>query len=96
MSHFKVVLPLFNLGQSLTSLIPQSVENLPAVQETRPRLLGQEDSPGEGNGKPFQNSCLGNPMDREAWQATVHGVARVGQDLATKPLSEFASGGPWT
>ena len=31
--------------------------------------------PGEGNGKPLQYSCLGNPMDREAWQATVHGVA---------------------
>ena len=30
-------------------------------------------SPGEGNGKLFQYSCLGNPMDRGAWQATVHG-----------------------
>ena len=36
--------------------------------------LGQ--SPGEGNGNPFQNSCLGNPMEREAWQATVHGVEK--------------------
>ena len=42
-------------------------------------------SPGEGNGKPLQYSCLENPMDRGAWRATVHGVARVGQDLATKP-----------
>ena len=33
-------------------------------------------SPGEGNGNPFQYSCLENPMDREAWQATVHGVAK--------------------
>ena len=32
-------------------------------------------SPGEGNGKPLQYSCLGNPMDREAWWATGHGVA---------------------
>ena len=32
-------------------------------------------SPGEGNGNPLQDSCLGNPMDREAWRATVHGVA---------------------
>ena len=31
-------------------------------------------SPGEGNGNPLQYSCLENPMDREAWQATVHGV----------------------
>ena len=33
-------------------------------------------SPGEGNGNPVQYSCLGSPMDREAWQATVHGVAK--------------------
>ena len=32
-------------------------------------------SPGEGNGNPLQHSCLENPMDRGAWQATVHGVA---------------------
>ena len=32
-------------------------------------------SPGEENGNPLQYSCLENPMDREAWQATVHGVA---------------------
>ena len=31
---------------------------------------------GEGNGNPVQYSCLGNPMDRGAWQATVHGVAK--------------------
>ena len=42
-------------------------------------------SPGEGNGNPLQYSCLENPMDREAWQATVHGVTRVGHDLVTKP-----------
>ena len=33
-------------------------------------------SPGEGNGSPLQYSCLENPMDRGAWQATVHGVAK--------------------
>ena len=33
-------------------------------------------SPGEGNGNPLRYSCLGNPMDRGAWQATVHGVAK--------------------
>ena len=32
-------------------------------------------SPGEGNGNPLQYSSLGNPMDRGAWWATVHGVA---------------------
>ena len=40
--------------------------------------------PKEGNGNPLQYSCLENPMDRGAWQATVHGVARVGHDLETK------------
>ena len=33
-------------------------------------------SPGEGNGYPLQYSCLGNPMDRGAWWATVHGVTK--------------------
>ena len=33
------------------------------------------DTSGEGNGTPLQYSCLGNPMDRGAWKAAVHGVA---------------------
>ena len=33
-------------------------------------------SPGEGNGNPLQYSCLGNPLDRGAWWATVHGAAK--------------------
>ena len=41
-------------------------------------------SPGEGKGNPLQYSYLENPMDRGACQATVHGVVRVGHDLATK------------
>ena len=41
-------------------------------------------SPGEGNDNPLKYSCLENPMDRGAWQATVHGVARVEHDIATK------------
>ena len=41
-------------------------------------------SPGVGNGNPIQYSCLGEPMDRGAQRATIHGVARVGHDLATK------------
>ena len=47
-------------------------------------IPGSGRSPGEGNGNPLQYSCLENPMDRGAWQATVPGVARVRQDLATK------------
>ena len=41
-------------------------------------------SPGEGNGCALQYSCQGNPIDREAWQATVHGVAKVRHDLGTE------------
>ena len=69
------------------SLIGQLVKNLPAMQETQGSdlILGSGRSPGEGNGNPLLYSCLENPMDRGAWQATVHGVARARQDLATKP-----------
>ena len=41
--------------------------------------------PGAENGNPLQYSCLRNPKDRGAWQATVHGVTRLGQVLVTKP-----------
>ena len=41
--------------------------------------------PGEGNGKPLQYSCRGNPMDRGAWQATIHGVVKkAGHNLVIK------------
>ena len=42
----------------------------------------------EGNGNPLQYSYLGNPMDRGAWWPIVHGVARVGHNLMTKPQVE--------
>ena len=42
--------------------------------------------PGEGNGNPLQYSCLENPMDRRAWQATVHGFAK-----SRTRLSDFTS-----
>ena len=48
-------------------------------------IPGSGRSPGEGNGNPLQYPWLENPMDRGACKATVHGVARVGHDLATKP-----------
>jgi len=38
-------------------------------------IPGSGRSPGEGNGNPFQYSCLENAMDRGAWQAKIHGVA---------------------
>ena len=48
-------------------------------------IPGSGRSPGEGNSNPLQHSCLENSMDRGAWQATAHGVVRVGLDLVTKP-----------
>ena len=40
--------------------------------------------PGGGHGNPLQYSCLENPVDREAWKATVLGITRVRPDLATQ------------
>ena len=45
-------------------------------------IPGSGKSPGEGNDNPLQYSNLGNPMDRGAWQATVHGVAKSGTQLS--------------
>ena len=45
-------------------------------------VLGR--SPGEGNSYRLQDSCLENPMDRGAWKATVHGVAIIEHNFATK------------
>ena len=39
-------------------------------------IPGSGRSPGGGNGNPLQNACLENPMDKEAWWAIVHGVAK--------------------
>ena len=60
----------------MVSLVAQLVKNPLAKQETQVQSLGGEKSPGEGNGNPLQYSCLENPMDREAWQAIVHGVSK--------------------
>ena len=42
---------------------------------------------GEGNGNPLQCSCLGNPLDREAWWATVHGVKKKSDMIERHTLS---------
>ena len=46
------------------------------MQETQVQSLGQEDPLEKLNGNPLQCSCLGNPMDTGAWQATVGGVTK--------------------
>ena len=55
--------------------------------EMQLRFLGPEDSPGEGNGNPLQYSCLGNPMGRGTWRATVHGVVK-GQTRLSASLTQ--------
>ena len=61
--------------QLLLSLPHGSVIKKPPANDGDVGLIpGSGRSPGEGNGKPLQYSCLGNPMDRGGWQATVHGL----------------------
>ena len=55
-----------------------------SMQETQVGSLGQEDSLGVGKCNPLKCSCLGNPVDRGAWWAAVHGIVRVGCDLVTE------------
>ena len=52
------------------------VKNPPANAGHLGLIPGLGKSPGEGNGTPLQYSCLENPMDREAWPAIVHRVAK--------------------
>ena len=52
------------------------VKNLPASAGDGGSILGLGRSPGEGNDNPCQYACLGNPKDRGAWRATVHGVTQ--------------------
>ena len=52
------------------------VKNLPANAGNSGSIPGSGRSPGEGNGYPLHYSCLGNLIDREAWRAIVHRVAK--------------------
>ena len=66
------------------------VKNPPAsAEDARDTGLipGLGRSPGGGNGNPVQYSCLGNPMDREAWQAAVGGVTKIQTRLRTAKRS---------
>ena len=51
------------------------VKNLPSNAGNMGSIPESGRSPGEGNDNPLQYTCLENSMDREAWQATVYGVA---------------------
>ena len=65
-------------------MVKNSPANAGNIRDTG-SIPGLERSPGGGNGNPLQYSCLGNPMDRGVWQATVQGIAkRVRYNLDTK------------
>ena len=53
-----------------------AIKNLPASAGDASLILGFGRSPGEENGSPLQYSSLGNPVEKGAWQATVHGVTK--------------------
>ena len=71
------------------SLVAQWVKRLPTMRETQVRSLGRGRSPGERNGNPLQYSCLENPMDWEAWWATVHGFTKSWTRLSDFPFLPF-------
>ena len=61
------------------------IKNPPTKAGHEASIPGLGRPPGEGNVNPIQYSCLGNPKDRGAWQATVHGVTKkLKYDLPTK------------
>ena len=64
--------PIMMYTLQWASLVAQ-VKNLPASAGDTGLIPGSRRSPGEGNGNPPWYSCLGNPMDRGTWQATVMG-----------------------
>ena len=67
----------------------QMVKNSPAIREDLGLISGLGRSPGEGNGYPLQYSGLENSMDRGAWQATFHGVAKSWTRLSDFHFTSF-------
>ena len=54
----------------------QHKTNMPAKEGDEGSISGLGRSPGKENSNPLQHSYLENPMDRKAWQATIHGVSK--------------------
>ena len=79
---------------SKASLVAQGVKNLPAMQETWVWFLGREDPLEKEMATHSSIFAWRIPMDRGAWRATVHGVTRVGRDLATKSPPNIFSSAP--
>ena len=64
-TSYKIIFPGSSAGKEFT-----------CNAEDPGSIPGSRRSPGEGHSNPLQYSCLGSPMDRGAWQATVHGVTK--------------------
>ena len=70
------------MGVQCDAVIKNSPANAADARDVA-LIPGSERSPEGGNGNPLQYSCLGSFMDREAWQATLHGVATSWTQLNT-------------
>ena len=66
----------FHPGASQAVLVIKSPPANAGEVRSAGLILGSGRSPGGGNGNPLQYFCLDNPMDRGAWRATVHRVAK--------------------
>ena len=84
---FLIVLTESSLFKNRATILPSLLRRMgfPGGSDGKESACNSEDagsipgsgrSPGEGNGNPLQYFCLENPMDRETWQAIVHGVAK--------------------
>ena len=73
-------------GTIWASLLAQMVKSLSCNTGDQDTIPRSGRSPGEGHGSPLQYSCLENTMDRGAWWAIVHGVAK-----SRTRLSDFTS-----
>ena len=73
-THFKIA--ILNVGLPWWLSGKESACNAGDAGLTVESIPGSGRPPGDRNGSPLQYSCLGNPMDRGAWQATIHGATK--------------------
>ena len=76
--NFQMDLPHSSVGKE-SACNAEDLDSIPGLGRT----------PGEGNVNPLQYSYLENPMDRGAWQATVHGITIIGHDWVTNTFTSF-------
>ena len=81
-SHGAPLLLRAGHSSSVNVGLPNSAFSWGMKPDVQVQFLGPKDSPGVGNGNTLQYSCLGNPMDRGACRATVHGVVKSGTWLS--------------